>query len=59
LVRCRCFKKPARDGVVTLTKEDYEADDILATLATRLCRLGFEVLVVSGDRDTFQLVNDK
>jgi len=46
-------------GVVTLTKEDYEADDILATLATTGANAGFEVLVVSGDRDTFQLVNDQ
>jgi DNA polymerase-1 len=45
-------------GVITLTKEDYEADDILATLAHRGTTEGFDVLVVSGDRDTFQLVND-
>jgi DNA polymerase I len=44
-------------GVATLTKEDYEADDILATLATTAAQEGFSVLVVSGDRDTFQLVN--
>jgi len=43
-------------GVSTLTKEDYEADDILATLATRGAANGMNVLVVSGDRDTFQLV---
>jgi DNA polymerase-1 len=46
-------------GVVTLTKEDYEADDILATLAHTGSEAGFDVLVVSGDRDTFQLVNDR
>jgi len=45
-------------GVVTLTKEDYEADDILATLAHEGAQAGMQVLVVSGDRDTFQLVND-
>ena len=45
-------------GVVTLQKEDFEADDILATLATSGAQEGFDVLVVSGDRDTFQLVND-
>jgi len=43
-------------GVVTLTKEDYEADDILATLAASGSAAGMRVLVVSGDRDTFQLV---
>jgi len=41
-----------------LVKEDYEADDILATLATRGEAAGYDVLVVSGDRDTFQLVSD-
>lgn len=46
-------------GVVTITKEDYEADDILATLAHTASEEGFSVLVVSGDRDTFQLVNDR
>ena len=45
-------------GVQTLTKEDYEADDIIATLARQGSEQGFRVLVVSGDRDTFQLVND-
>ena len=45
-------------GVVTLTKEDYEADDILATLAHTASHAGMKVLVVSGDRDTLQLVTD-
>ena len=45
-------------GVPTLTKEDYEADDILATLARTGREEGFDVLLVSGDRDTLQLVND-
>jgi DNA polymerase-1 len=45
-------------GVRTLEKEDYEADDILATLAARGKAEGYRVLLVSGDRDTIQLVND-
>lgn len=45
-------------GVRTLEKENYEADDILATLATRGAEAGYRVLVVSGDRDTIQLVDD-
>lgn len=45
-------------SVPTITKEDYEADDILATLATQGAAEGFRVLVVSGDRDTIQLVTD-
>ncbi|UYN84245.1 MAG: DNA polymerase I [Microcella sp.] len=45
-------------SIPTITKEDFEADDILATLATRAAAEGFRVLVVSGDRDTIQLVTD-
>lgn len=45
-------------NIVTLTKEDFEADDILATLSRQGAEQGFHVLVVSGDRDTIQLVND-
>ncbi|MGW9185133.1 DNA polymerase I [Agromyces sp. NPDC055661] len=45
-------------GVRTLEKEDFEADDILATLASRGAAEGYRVLLVSGDRDTIQLVND-
>ena len=45
-------------GVRILEKEDYEADDILATLAARGRAEGYRVLLVSGDRDTIQLVND-
>ena len=45
-------------NIVTLQKEDYEADDILATLAAQGDAAGYHVLVVSGDRDTIQLVND-
>lgn len=45
-------------GVQTLSKEDYEADDILATLAHEGSHNGFRVLVVSGDRDAIQMVND-
>lgn len=43
-------------GVTTITKEDFEADDILATLASRGAAEGFRVLVVSGDRDAIQMV---
>jgi DNA polymerase-1 len=45
-------------NIVTITKEDYEADDILATLAKRGATEGYRVLVVSGDRDAIQLVTD-
>ncbi|MFB2583890.1 DNA polymerase I [Herbiconiux liukaitaii] len=46
-------------GITTIEKEDYEADDILATLAAQGTEQGYRVLVVSGDRDAIQLVNDK
>jgi DNA polymerase I len=45
-------------SIQVLQKEDIEADDILATLATQGAASGFTVLVCSGDRDTIQLVND-
>lgn len=37
--------------------EGFEADDIIATLATQAEAEGFEVLIVTGDRDSFQLVS--
>lgn len=46
-------------GIVSLRKEGYEADDILATLAKRGGEAGMRVLVVSGDRDSFQTVTDR
>ena len=45
-------------SIPVLTQEGIEADDILATLATQGAEQGFDVLVVSGDRDTIQLVTD-
>jgi DNA polymerase-1 len=44
--------------IPTISKEDFEADDILATLAREGAEQGFTVLVVSGDRDAIQMVND-
>ncbi len=45
-------------GIPVLTKPDFEADDILATLATQGAAQGYRVLLCSGDRDTIQLVTD-
>ncbi|MCW3768022.1 DNA polymerase I [Paenarthrobacter ureafaciens] len=45
-------------GIKTIALPGYEADDILATLAAQADTEGFEVLLVSGDRDSFQLIND-
>ena len=45
-------------GITTIEKPNYEADDIIATLATTAQPLGFETLIVTGDRDALQLVNN-
>jgi len=45
-------------GITTIQKEDFEADDVLATLATQGKTAGYRVLVVSGDRDAIQMVDD-
>jgi DNA polymerase I len=45
-------------GICRLSAAGYEADDIIATLATEAEQLGDNVLIVTGDRDTFQLVSD-
>ena len=42
-------------GIPVITKEGYEADDILGTLAKRAQNEGYEVVVLSGDRDLLQL----
>jgi DNA polymerase-1 len=41
-----------------LVYDGFEADDIIATLTTQGLAAGFEVLILSGDRDSFQLVTD-
>ena len=46
-------------GIRHLSAPGYEADDIIATLATQAAAEGDDVLIVTGDRDTFQLVSDK
>ena len=45
-------------GIKTIKMPGYEADDILATLATMGEKAGYEVLLVTGDRDAFQLITD-
>ncbi|MEZ5116864.1 MAG: DNA polymerase I [Candidatus Nanopelagicales bacterium] len=45
--------------VVALESEGFEADDIIATLSSRAEAEGYEVLVISGDRDCLQLVDDR
>ncbi|WP_395940268.1 DNA polymerase I [Arthrobacter sp. KBS0703] len=45
-------------GIKTIKMPGYEADDILATLAAMGDKAGYEVLLVTGDRDAFQLITD-
>ncbi len=44
-------------GITALAEPGFEADDIIATLATQGDAAGYRVLVVTGDRDALQLVN--
>jgi DNA polymerase I len=45
-------------GVPILTYERFEADDVIGTLACRAVEQGFDVAIVTGDKDFFQLVHD-
>ena len=45
-------------AIPVLTAEGYEADDVLATLATEARDRGHPVIIVTGDRDSYQLVED-
>jgi DNA polymerase-1 len=45
-------------GITALAEPGFEADDIIATLATQAEAEGYRVLVVTGDRDALQLVSD-
>jgi DNA polymerase I len=46
-------------GIRRLSVAGYEADDIIATLATQAEQAGFDVLIVTGDRDVLQLVDER
>ena len=45
-------------GITVLAEPGFEADDLIATLTTQAEKEGYQVLVVSGDRDSLQLVSD-
>lgn len=45
-------------GIQYIEKPGYEGDDVIATLATMGEQAGYETLVLSGDRDSFQLIDD-
>ncbi len=46
-------------NVPVVTYPNYEADDVLGTLAVQAADQGFDVLILTGDRDMFQLVTDR
>ncbi|MCX5046500.1 DNA polymerase I [Aldersonia sp. NBC_00410] len=45
-------------GIPVMAEAGFEADDIIATITTQAVPLGYRVLIVTGDRDAIQLVND-
>jgi DNA polymerase-1 len=45
-------------GVPIVTQERYEADDVIGTLTIRAIAKGFDVAIVTGDKDFFQLVGN-
>jgi DNA polymerase-1 len=45
-------------GFTNVRIEGYEADDVIASMTKRAREQGIEVMVVSGDRDVYQLVED-
>jgi len=45
--------------IPVVLKDGYEADDVIATITAAAERKGYDVLIISGDRDTFQLVSDR
>jgi DNA polymerase I len=46
-------------GIRRMSVAGYEADDLIATLATQASEDGMNVLIVTGDRDAFQLISDQ
>jgi DNA polymerase I len=45
-------------GIKALSKPGFEADDIIATLATQAEAEGMQTLILTGDRDTYQLITE-
>jgi 5'-3' exonuclease len=53
-----CRKITEAIGVACVEVDDYEADDVIGTIATRMSSLGYRVVVVTGDKDMSQLVSE-
>lgn len=43
-------------NIPTYTKEGFEADDVIGTISRRACELGHKVYILTGDQDSFQLI---
>ena len=54
-----CRQMTEAVGIPTFDMETYEADDIIGSLAVQMAKLGHPVVIVSGDKDLAQLVNDR
>jgi 5'-3' exonuclease len=54
-----CEELAAAIGAAVFVDERYEADDLIATLASRLCGRTSRVVVVSSDKDLAQLVDER
>ena len=48
-----------KSGLRTISLKGYEADDVMATLATQACAGGWTTYIVTRDKDMMQLVNDR
>ncbi|MEE4240753.1 MAG: DNA polymerase I [Desulfopila sp.] len=46
-------------NIISLEEEKFEADDIIASLAVQMSGRGHDVIIISGDKDLLQLVNEK
>ena len=46
-------------GIRIIEKEGYEADDIIGTISAKCAESGWDCVISTGDRDSFQLVNDR
>jgi DNA polymerase-1 len=51
-----CRKITEAIGVACIEVDDYEADDVIGTIATRMSGFGHPVVIVTGDKDMSQLV---
>jgi 5'-3' exonuclease len=54
-----CIEVASALGAATFIDDEYEADDLIATLAARLTPEGHRVVIVTSDKDLAQLVSDQ